>query len=326
MSKEERADRESSEASEAIDISDERDWRVVGKAKPPSDSGRRSSGNRDAGARGGSAARNRQARSQPHAQETTHRADADRGIPDHRHAPNTGAVIVAMQADPKKPSMYVLAVLPEGSSEQETLKVHEDTLVGWRLLKGRRLTAEEWAELRKEEQKEEAYRAALGMLDFKARTKSELQKGLKRKGFSAEAIAGSLERLSKHGLLDDAAYAKRFAESRVSSQKKGRRLIRQELLQRGVGKQDVEEALEDLDADAERSSALTLARKRWPGIKGKTLRERQMKLLGVLLRRGFPNGVAYEAVREAAAELPPEEEADWEESSYGEMDHEDMDI
>ncbi|MCC3371797.1 regulatory protein RecX [Cohnella sp. REN36] len=279
MSEENRRGRGVSEREEAVDISDERDWRRVDKERGAAVSAASPSDEEGKGGTG-------------------------------------GAVVAAMQADSKRPSMYRLIVVPEGSAEQETLTVHEDTLVAWRLLKGRRLTAEEWAALRREEQKEEAYRSALAMLDFKARTQNELRQGLKRKGYSPDAIAGSIERLLKHGLLDDAAYAKRFAESRVSGQKKGRRLIRQELLQRGVGKGDVEEALEELDEGAERRSALTLARKRWPGVKGKTLRERQMKLMAVLLRRGFPNGIAYEAVREASAEMPEEEAPDWEEPAY----------
>ncbi|WP_420869727.1 hypothetical protein [Cohnella ginsengisoli] len=91
------------------------------------------------------------------------------------------AVIVAVEADAKRPAMYKLAIAVEGQAEQALIGVHEDTLVAWRLLKDRRLSPEEWEMLRKEQEKEEAYRSALYMLDFKARTQAELRRGLVRK-------------------------------------------------------------------------------------------------------------------------------------------------
>jgi len=185
--------------------------------------------------------------------------------------------------------------------EETVLTIHEDTLVSRRLLRGRRLTAEEVEVLRQDEQKEEAYRAALLMLERKARTTAELMMALKRKGYAAEVAEACAERLRKMKMLDDSAYAKRFTEQRAVGQRKGRMLIRQELLQRGVDRQDVEQAIGELDGDVEREAALALARKRWPSTKGND-RERQMKLMGMLLRRGFPNSLARMAAQQAAAE------------------------
>ncbi|MDG0812491.1 regulatory protein RecX [Cohnella rhizosphaerae] len=90
---------------------------------------------------------------------------------------SASAVIVAVEADAKRPAMYKLAIAVEGQAEQALISVHEDTLVAWRLLKDRRLSPEEWEMLRKEQEKEEAYRSALYMLDFKARTQAELRRG-----------------------------------------------------------------------------------------------------------------------------------------------------
>jgi regulatory protein len=225
------------------------------------------------------------------------------------------AVVSAVEPDPKRRGMYNVTVAPAAGGEPELLSVHEDTLVGWRLLKGRSLSGDEWSELRKTEEAEQAYRAALAMLDRKARTRKELERALKRKEHSAEAIAACLDRLIAHRLLDDALFAQRFAEQKVSTQRKGRRLVRQELLQRGVAKSDVEQAISSLDEDAERESALALARKRWPSVKGASRRERLYKLAAMLQRRGFPGGLAMEAARRAADEAADrEEQSEWEDS------------
>lgn len=219
----------------------------------------------------------------------------------------SGAVVTGLEADPKRASMYRIALAPESGEAAEMLAVHEDTLIQMRLLKGRRLTAEEWDELRKSEETEQAYRASLGLLNHKARTRKELEEALKRKAFSSDAIAACLDRLKNHRLIDDTAYATRYADQKVTFQRKGSRLVKQELLRRGVGKNDVEQALSSLDAETERASALALARKRWPSVKGASRREREYKLMAVLQRRGFPPAMARDAARQAASEAGEED-------------------
>jgi regulatory protein len=278
--------------------------------------------------------------------------DKSTGVTRELHV--TGAVVVSIEAHPKQPHMYriglkvtwddseleaheesgptseemeithldwndevdaLLAGSRSAAKEGESLMtVHEDTLIGWRLLKGRQLSAEEYAKLKAEEQKEDAYRTALGMLERKARTTMEISKSLKRKGYAPEVVEGCLERLQARRMLDDSAYARRFTEQRAVSQRKGRMLIRQELFQRGVGREDVEQAIGELDGQLEQESALIIARKRWPNIKG-DYRERKQKLMAILLRRGFPSSVVKEAIQQVAAPSADEElESDYDDS------------
>jgi regulatory protein len=191
-----------------------------------------------------------------------------------------------------------------GGETETVITVHEDTLVSLRLLKGRRLSAEEWEALRHEEDREDAYRAALGILERKARTTRELSEALKRKGYAPDIIKSCLDRLQERRMLDDSSYARRFAEQRAAGQRKGRRLIRQELLQRGIAKEDADQALGELDGDIEREAALTLARKKWPLLKGE-LRDRKHKLATFLLRRGYPNAIVKEALEHVTSSAPP---------------------
>ncbi|MDG0793615.1 RecX family transcriptional regulator [Cohnella ginsengisoli] len=127
-----------------------------------------------------------------------------------------------------------------------------------------------------------------------------------------------MERLVRQGYVNDAMFAQRFAEQRVTGQKKGSRLVRQELMQRGVDKREIDEAIKGLDEEVERNSALALAMKRWPAVKGKSERERQMKLMNMLLRRGFPGAAAREAVRKASASAAEAEEWDAPEEPFEE--------
>jgi len=192
-------------------------------------------------------------------------------------------------------------------TNEYTVAVHEDTLVSMRLLKGRRLSPEEWQQLRQEEALEEAYRAALAIVERKARTSRELADALKRKGYSPEAIAGCMQRMQSRRLLDDSAYARRFAEQRTTSQRKGRHLVRQELVQRGISREEADRALGELDEQLEMEAALALARKKWPQLKGES-KERRMKLTAFLLRRGFPSGIVKTALSRVQAESAADEE------------------
>ncbi|MFD0671663.1 regulatory protein RecX [Cohnella sp. GCM10027633] len=197
---------------------------------------------------------------------------------------------------------------------EATLTIHEDTLVGWRLLKGRRFTGEEYRLLLEEERKEEAYRDALAMLERKARTTTELSRALKRKGYAQEAVSGAIDRLRANRMVDDSAFAKRFAEQRATNQRKGRMLIRQELLQRGVGRPDIDEAIEQIEPEVEQQSALALARKKWPTTGSE--RERKMKVMAMLMRRGYTGSVVKSAVQQAASEAGDdrdEDDAEWNE-------------
>ncbi|XID95053.1 regulatory protein RecX [Paenibacillaceae bacterium WGS1546] len=203
------------------------------------------------------------------------------------------------------------------AENEDVITVHEDTLVGWRLLTGRRLTGDEVETLRQDELKEEAYRVALYILERRARTTAELAAALKRKGYGREVVEACVERLKAHRMVDDAAFARRFAEQRATGQRKGRMLIRQELLQRGIDRKEAERALEELDGDAERDAALALARKKWPQAKGND-RERKLKVLAMLLRRGFPPQLARSATWQAASEAG---EADGEEFYDGGDDY-----
>lgn len=199
---------------------------------------------------------------------------------------------------------------PGAEEDRIVMNVHEDTVVAWRLMAGRRLTPAEWRQLSEQEAAEDAYRAALLLLEARPRTRKETEAALRRKGFAPQAIAACLERLVRHGLIDDATFAARFASHRVTGQRKGRRLIRQELLQRGIGREDAERAISAISEEEEREAALELARKRLRQVKAKTALERRHKLLALLIRRGFPQAVAREAVRTAMEEAGRTPEGD----------------
>ena len=116
-----------------------------------------------------------------------------------------------------------------------------------------------------------------------------------------------MARLKESGLLDDAAFAKAWRNSRERHAPRSGSMIRQELAKRGVVGEVAEKALEGLDeADmAQRVGAKFL--RRLAGLDRRTFYTRMM---GYLRRRGFNYRICADTTQRLWTETSSETEAD----------------
>jgi regulatory protein len=145
----------------------------------------------------------------------------------------------------------------------------------------------------------------LRLLTDRARTRQELAGALARKGVPAEAAAAVLDRFDEVGLIDDAAFAGQWVRSRHEHRGLGRRAIAVELRRKGVADDVAGEALAGVDAAAEARRARELVDRKLRSLAADTPEERATagrKLVGMLARKGYGAGTAYQVVREALAE------------------------
>jgi regulatory protein len=126
------------------------------------------------------------------------------------------------------------------------------------------------------------------------RTVAELRALLERKRVEPEAIDEAVAELRQAGLLDDARYARRFAEDKRELDRWGSERIARELHRRGVAPELIEAAVSDQSRDAELGTALLLLEQRAPSVRDDRERDRAWRLL---VRRGYHPELAYEAVR-----------------------------
>ncbi len=150
---------------------------------------------------------------------------------------------------------------------------------------GREVDRADLDRIAREEQKYEALQYAFLLLSYKARTVSELKQRLTRKGFSPDIISHALQRLAELKMIDDAGFARRFAEDRINVGHKGKWRVRGELLKRGVAKEHIEDAL--ATAPDEKTAAREVAEKylsRNRRLEPDVLKRR---LYAFLARRGF---------------------------------------
>ena len=143
-------------------------------------------------------------------------------------------------------------------------------------------------------ERERAMRLAYRAVGHRERTVAELRALLERKRVEPDAIDDAVAELRQAGLLDDARYARRFAEDKRELDRWGSERIARELHRRGVGPKLIEAAVSDQSRDAELRTALLLLEQRAPAVRDDRERDRAWRLL---VRRGYDPELAYEAVR-----------------------------
>ena len=140
-----------------------------------------------------------------------------------------------------------------------------------------------------------ALQLAYEALARRERTVAELRSCLERKRIEPAAIDEVVEELQAAGHLDDARYARLFAEDRRTLARWGNERIARDLQRRGVAPDVVEGALADQGPHDELEAAMALLADKLPAppVDDRS-RDRAWRLL---VRRGYEPELAYEAVR-----------------------------
>jgi regulatory protein len=148
---------------------------------------------------------------------------------------------------------------------------------------------------------EGARQICLRLLTTAPRTRAQLADALRRRHVPDAAAEKVLGRFAEVRLIDDAAFARAWVESRHHGRGLARQALAAELRQRGVNTEDVQAAVETLSPDQELATARRLVARRAAGSRGRPQPARIRQLTGMLARKGYPAGMAYQVVREVLA-------------------------
>lgn len=146
---------------------------------------------------------------------------------------------------------------------------------------------------------ERARAICLRLLTGTPRTRRELADALRARGVPAEASAAVLDRFEEVGLIDDAAFAEAWVESRHRGRGLAGRALARELRSKGVDDAHVAEALGQLDADQEEETARAVAERKLRATRGQPWERRLRRTVGVLARKGYAESLALRVVRQA---------------------------
>ena len=149
-----------------------------------------------------------------------------------------------------------------------------------------------------DESLEGALQRAYRYLGHRDRTVAELRKYLIAKGASEEIAETTVDELVTLGYVDDARFARQFAEDRRRLDAWGNDRIERRLRELGVGRGDIAAALAALatgENESEMDAAVAFLQRRFPA-PPETDRDRD-RALGMLVRRGYDLELAYDAIR-----------------------------
>ena len=191
--------------------------------------------------------------------------------------------ITALDPDPHRPDAVRVEIdgarfgaVPRDLASREALAV------------GREIDAALQERLAQAADVEAAYRTVLRALEMRSFAKRDLGRRLQRKGHPRHAVDAALDRVAQLGLLDDAAFAQTYVETRAARGRGPSRLTR-DLLSMGVERGLIDRALAaQWPEGSDRSSVpLALARKRAAQLGSLPRQTKRRRLVAYLARRGF---------------------------------------
>ena len=145
-----------------------------------------------------------------------------------------------------------------------------------------------------------AYAHALEALTRSARSAKDLARWLAQRDHSSDDIRSAIARLTALGVLNDAEFARSFARSRATGRGMSRRRIQAELARRGVARDLVDAAIDEVMADEhvdERALVEAVAAKKIRSLQRLEPAVQRRRLYGFLARKGYPAELVRQTVK-----------------------------
>jgi regulatory protein len=192
-------------------------------------------------------------------------------------------VVTALDPDPRRAGTLRIEIGGERFGS-----VPDDVAAVIGLVRGLSITPELRDRLAAAADEEAAYRTVLRSLERRAFARFDLGRRLRRKGHPSVAVEAALERAALIGLLDDAAFAANYVQTRTARGRGPARLAA-DLMAMGVERSLIDRAIAaEWNEDADRSSIpRKLAEARAARLRTLPVAVRRRRVLAYLARRGF---------------------------------------
>ena len=163
---------------------------------------------------------------------------------------------------------------------------NEDQIVSYRLIKGNVLDQKTYKTLMTDVNNTVYYNKALHFIDFKPRTKKEINEYLTKFQLDESTINKIIKKLEKIGFIDDERYANRYTEELIRKGK-GKKAIYNLLIKKGIEQDLINENLSKYEKDDEFANALRIAEKLVKPESDYPIKKQKMQLIEKLLREGY---------------------------------------
>jgi regulatory protein len=147
----------------------------------------------------------------------------------------------------------------------------------------------------------EARNIVLNQLNFMPRSRKELDTALAKRNIEPDVAKSVLDRFEEIGMVDDAAYAELLIRSRCNTKRVSRSVLRQQLRQKGVDQEIIEDALLVVSDDDELRMATELVERKARAMSRLDPEVRKRRLFGLLARKGYNTSIALRVINDLEA-------------------------
>lgn len=125
------------------------------------------------------------------------------------------------------------------------------------------------------------------------KSEKTIRQKLKEKEYTERVIEATLDFLERYRLIDDAEYARKLAHDAFRIKRQGSSRIKQTLKQKGVGEEEIEQALNQFTEEEEVDTAIRVLAPKFEvyRTKSKNPYDHKNRCYQLLLRKGFSGSV-----------------------------------
>jgi len=188
--------------------------------------------------------------------------------------------ITSVERNKKRKDMFAVYVDGEYS-----FSISEEDFITLCLYEERNITDEEITHIKEEVNFRRAKAEAVKFLALRLRSEMEVAKKLMEKGFDKNIVQKVTDELKSMGYINDRLYIQKYIYDRMKLKPESKRLIKYELMSKGISEADIDEVMKDWKTD-ETVLAESIVRKKFG--KYDTRDENiQKRIYSFLHHRGF---------------------------------------
>lgn len=170
--------------------------------------------------------------------------------------------------------------------EKFFMAIYKELVFTFNLKKGDNIDEDNLRQILKDEMFLKGKNKALNILSKSSQSEKKMREKLVE-DFEEDVIERVIEFLKKYNFINDDELASKIVNTNVNLNKYGKNKIKQNLYNKGIEKSAIDEAISNIDQDAEFENALYLAEKRYARLKNEDPKKAYSKIANHLAYKGF---------------------------------------
>ena len=191
------------------------------------------------------------------------------------------AVITKIEAQNRKEDRVNIYV-----DEKFFMAIYKELVFTFNLKKGDNIDEEYLKKILKDEMFLKGKNKALNILSKASQSEKKIREKL-NEDFEEDTVDDVIDFLKKYNFINDGELASKIVNTNVNLNKYGKNKIKQNLYNKGIEKSAIDEAISEIDYNAEFENALYLAQKRYDRVKNEDPKKAYAKIANHLAYKGF---------------------------------------